>query len=219
MFNNNNYLDIELPLLYIHILAGFISLVVAYTILFLKKGDKRHKKFGMIYVYGMTTIFLTAIPLSLLGEFNPFLFIIAIFSFYLAFAGYRQGRDRQGARERVDIVLAIFIQLTFVVFYSFTISLFLSGNSMWRTTLLFGTVALGFGINDYFRLKKTEKPNYYDRTSTHLILMLSGTIATTTAFIVTIELFSAEWVNWTFPTFALVPVIIYFSLREKAKKT
>ncbi len=90
---------------------------------------------------------------------------------------------------------------------------------MWRTTLLFGTVALGFGINDYFRLKKTEKPNYYDRTSTHLILMLSGTIATTTAFIVTIELFSAEWVNWTFPTFVLVPVIIYFSLREKAKKT
>ena len=54
---NNDYLDIELPLLYIHILAGFISLVVAYTILFLKKGDKRHKKLGMIYVYGMTTIF------------------------------------------------------------------------------------------------------------------------------------------------------------------
>ena len=57
------------------------------------------------------------------------------------------------------------------------------------------------------------------RTSTHLILMLSGTIATTTAFIVTIELFSAEWINWTFPTFVFVPVIIYFSLREKAKKT
>ena len=102
---NNDYLDIELPLLYIHILAGFISLGIAYFLLFIKKGNKRHKKLGMIYVYGMSTIFVTAIPLSLLGEFNPFLFVIAIFSFYLAFSGYRQGRDRNGEREKIDKVL------------------------------------------------------------------------------------------------------------------
>ena len=80
---NGDYLAIEKPLLYLHILAGFISLAIAYVLLFIKKGNKRHKKLGMIYVYGMTTIFVTAIPLSLLGEFNPFLFVIAIFSFWL----------------------------------------------------------------------------------------------------------------------------------------
>ena len=58
------YTDLEKPLLYIHILAGFVSLGTAYLLLFLKKGDKRHKKYGMYYVYGMSTIFVTAIPVS-----------------------------------------------------------------------------------------------------------------------------------------------------------
>ena len=61
------YTDLEKPLLYIHIFAGFVSLGTAYLLLFLKKGDKRHKKYGMYYVYGMSTIFVTAIPLSMMG--------------------------------------------------------------------------------------------------------------------------------------------------------
>ena len=81
---NGDYLAIERPLLYLHIFAGFISLGIAYFLLFIKKGNKRHKKLGMIYVYGMSTIFLTAIPLSLLGEFNPFLFV-NLFYFFLDF--------------------------------------------------------------------------------------------------------------------------------------
>ena len=66
------YTDLERPLLYIHILAGFVSLGTAYLLLFLKKGDKRHKKYGMYYVYGMSTIFVTAIPLSMMGVVQPF---------------------------------------------------------------------------------------------------------------------------------------------------
>ena len=87
------YTDLEKPLLYIHILAGFVSLGTAYLLLFLKKGDKRHKKYGMYYVYGMSTIFVTAIPLSMMGVVQPFLFAIAIFSFYFAFAGFRQQKS------------------------------------------------------------------------------------------------------------------------------
>ena len=149
---NNDYLDIELPLLYIHILAGFISLGIAYFLLFIKKGNKRHKKLGMIYVYGMSTIFVTAIPLSLLGEFNPFLFVIAIFSFYLAFSGYRQGRDRNGAREKKDKVLGVFITTTSILFYSMAVCLFLFIDSMWITSIVFGSIALGLGFNDFRRM-------------------------------------------------------------------
>ena len=66
------YTDLEKPLLYIHIFAGFVSLGTAYLLLFLKKGDKRHKKYGIYYVYGMSTIFVTAIPLSMMGVVQPF---------------------------------------------------------------------------------------------------------------------------------------------------
>ena len=213
-----HYLEIEKPLLYLHILAGFVSLGIAYVLLFIKKGNKRHKKLGMIYVYGMTTIFVTAIPLSLLGEFNAFLFVIAIFSFYLAFSGYRQGRDRNGAREQIDKVLGVFITATSILFYSMAVNLYLIEDSMWITSVIFGSVALVFGINDFRRMKLIERPNFYDRTNLHLNLMLAGTIATTTAFIVTLDPFSTLWMNWVAPTIIGTPIIIYFSRRELAKK-
>ena len=215
---SNDYLAIEKPLLYLHILAGFISLGIAYVLLFIKKGNKRHKKLGMIYVYGMSTIFVTAIPLSLIGEFNPFLFVIAIFSFYLAFSGYRQGRDRNGAREQIDKALGIFITATSILFYSMAVNLYLIEDSMWITSVIFGSIALVFSINDFRRMKIIERPNFYDRTNLHLNLMLAGTIATTTAFIVTIEPFSTLWLNWVAPTIVGTPIIIYFSNRELAKK-
>ena len=215
---NGDYLAIERPLLYLHIFAGFISLGIAYFLLFIKKGNKRHKKLGMIYVYGMSTIFLTAIPLSLLGEFNSFLFVIAIFSFYLAFSGYRQGRDRNGAREQIDKVLGVFITATSILFYALAVGAYLTEDSMWITSVIFGTIALVFGINDFQRMKIEERPNFYDRTNLHLNLMLAGTIATTTAFIVTIDPFSSLWLNWVAPTIVGTPIIIYFSKRELAKK-
>lgn len=213
-----HYLEIEKPLLYLHILGGFISLGTAYLLLFIKKGNKRHKKLGMIYVYGMSTIFVTAIPLSLLGEFNPFLFVVAIFSFYLAFSGYRQGRDRNGAREQIDKVLGVFITATSILFYSMAVSLYLIEDSMWITSVVFGSIALGMGINDFRRMKIVERPDFYDRTNLHLNLMLAGTIATTTAFIVTLNPFSIDWLNWVAPTIVGTPIIIYFSKRELAKK-
>ena len=215
---NGDYLAIEKPLLYLHILAGFISLGIAYVLLFMKKGNKRHKKLGIIYVYGMSTIFVTAIPLSLIGEFNPFLFVIAIFSFYLAFSGYRQGRDRNGAREQIDKALGIFITATSILFYSMAVNLYLIEDSMWITSVIFGSIALVFSINDFRRMKIVERPNFYDRTNLHLNLMLAGTIATTTAFIVTIDPFSTLWLNWIAPTIVGTPIIIYFSKRELAKK-
>jgi uncharacterized membrane protein len=215
---NGDYLAIEKPLLYLHILAGLISLGIAYVLLFIKKGNKRHKKLGLIYVYGMSTIFVTAIPLSLLGEFNPFLFVIAIFSFYLAFSGYRQGRDRNGAREQIDKVLGVFITATSILFYSMAVSLYLIEDSMWITSVVFGSIALGMGINDFRRMKIVERPDFYDRTNLHLNLMLAGTIATTTAFIVTLNPFSIDWLNWVAPTIVGTPIIIYFSKRELAKK-
>ena len=67
-------------------------------------------------------------------------------------------------------------------------------------------------------MKIVERPDFYDRTTLHLNLMLGGTIATTTAFIVTIDPFSILWLNWIAPTIVGTPIIIYFSRRELTKK-
>jgi hypothetical protein len=98
------------------------------------------------------------------------------------------------------------------------VSLYLIEDSMWITSVVFGSIALGMGINDFRRMKIDERPDFYDRTNLHLNLMLAGTIATTTAFIVTLNPFSIDWLNWVAPTIVGTPIIIYFSRRELAKK-
>jgi len=49
----------------------------------------------------MVTIFPTAIPMSIASN-NIFLFLIAIFSFYLAFAGMRFAKNLNGVPTRSD---------------------------------------------------------------------------------------------------------------------
>ena len=48
-------------------------------------------------------IFFTAIPMSIVSG-NVFLFLIAIFSFYLAYAGMRFARNRTGIANIFDWV-------------------------------------------------------------------------------------------------------------------
>ena len=74
-------MEILLPL---HILAGITSLLCAALAVSCEKGKKLHVLSGRTYFWGMVTIFLTAIPMSIISN-NIFLFLIAVFSFYLAF--------------------------------------------------------------------------------------------------------------------------------------
>ena len=70
----------------------------------------------------MVLIFLTAIPMSIINS-NVFLFLIAIFSFYLAFSGMRFARNRSGVPTRIDLIAVNFM--------------FLSGAGMWILAIIF----------------------------------------------------------------------------------
>ena len=86
-------------LLIIHILAGTVALMSAALAVSSAKGKKFHVLSGRTFFWSMVTIFLTAIPMSVVSN-NTFLFLIAIFSFYLAFAGMRFARNRNGVAIR-----------------------------------------------------------------------------------------------------------------------
>ena len=77
------------------------------------------------------------------------------------------------------------------------------------------SISIIFGIGCYGMLQHMISTDIEELTnqifttepSTHLILMLSGTIAATTAFISTIELFPQEWMNWAMPSnFLCIPL-------------
>ena len=77
-------------LLYLHITAGFIALVLGLVAMLAPKGQTLHNRSGLIYFWAMMIISLTSTLISLGGEqLNLFLFVVGIFSFYMTFTGYR----------------------------------------------------------------------------------------------------------------------------------
>src|ERR1700691_3057497 len=75
-------------LLGLHILCGVVAFVCAPVALTTAKGGKVHRRWGKIYFWAMSGVAVTALILSFaLPVF--FLAMVAVFSFYSAFAAYR----------------------------------------------------------------------------------------------------------------------------------
>ena len=196
-------------LLKIHIVFGALALISAATALLTAKGKKGHIAAGRIYFASMVLIFVTAVLMSATTG-NVFLFLVALFSFYLAFAGWRFARNRSGQALWVDW-LAIGIMLASGgAMLLFALHLFNQGDSQYVTLLVFGTVAIGLGFADAKTYRAgTATGNI--RISRHLSNMLGGTIAVVTAVLVVNASFSPAWLGWVLPTLTMTPLVVWWN--------
>jgi len=95
---------------WLHIAAGTIALFVAPGAMLTLKGELAHRRWGKVYFWAMTLVAASAVVLGLWRP-NIFLTLLALFSFYQAFSGYRslfrkrpaQGQGPQG----IDWIAAI----------------------------------------------------------------------------------------------------------------
>ena len=195
-------MEILLP---IHIASGSIALFSAALALSTEKGKKFHVLSGKSYFWGMVLIFLTAIPMSIINS-NVFLFLIAIFSFYLAFSGMRFARNRSGVPTRVDLIAVNFMFLSGAGMWILAIIFFINNDSQFITLIVFGFLALSLGYGD-FRVFKNETAKGKERIAKHLTNMMGGTIAVVTAVLVVNPPTDPEWVWWILPTFLITPLI------------
>ena len=156
-------------LLSTHILAGTIALFCAGMALLSEKGKKIHVTSGRIYFWSMAGIFLTAIPMSIISS-NTFLFLIAIFSFYLAFAGMRFAKNRKGIATTIDWIAVSLMILSGLGMWALAITYFISDNSQYITLLVFGFIALALGYGDY-RSHKNKTATGKERIAKHLTNM------------------------------------------------
>ena len=196
-------------LLPIHILAGTIALLAAAFAICSEKGKKIHITAGRTYYWGMAGIFLTALPMSIISS-NIFLFLIAFFSFYLAFAGRRFAQNRKGIASTVDWIAVGFMitaglgMWVLAVFYS------IENNSQYITLSVFGFIAIALGYTD-FKTYKQQEATGKKRIARHLTNMLAGTIAVVTAVLVVNVDMEPQWLPWILPTVILVPVISWWN--------
>src|SRR5580765_5064356 len=87
--------------LVIHILFAGTALVIAPLAMITVKGGLWHRRWGKIYFWAMAGVALSAAVMCWLRS-GLFLFLIAIFSFYLALTGYsvlrrKKPEDKAGA--------------------------------------------------------------------------------------------------------------------------
>ena len=196
-------------LLSIHILAGTIALLCAALAVSSEKGKKFHVLSGRTYFWCMVGIFLTAIPMSIINS-NTFLFLIAIFSFYLAFAGMRFAKNRKGIATTIDWIAVSLMILSGLGMWALAITYFISDNSQYITLLVFGFIALALGYGDY-RSHKNKAATGKERIARHLTNMMAGTIAVITAVLVVNVNIEPIWIWWLLPTVVITPIISYWN--------
>ncbi len=199
-------------LLAVHITAGFGAFLLAPVALATAKGGRAHKRWGSVYLWCMGGVAATALPMSL---YRPVLFLalVAIFSFYLAFSGYRVLRlkdlPRGGTAKPVDWIAAV---LTFAASAALALLSWLQPAAvqhMGYVAFIFGCVgmrAAGLEMWSFVRKPKEKMFWWY----THLRNFIGSYIAAWSAFsVVTLpRLFGDHLWLWIWPTAVGVPVIV-----------
>ena len=208
LLSGNEMMQILLP---IHILAGTIALLCAAMAVSSEKGKKLHVLSGRTYFWCMVAIFLTSIPMSIITN-NIFLFLIAIFSFYLAFAGMRFARNRKGVTTTLDWIIVSLMILSGVGMWILAAIYFMNNNSQYIPLLVFGFLAIALGYAD-FKSHKNKTAIGKERLSRHLTNMMGGTIAVITAVLVVNVDLEPAWVWWVLPTALITPVIFWWNVK------
>jgi len=199
-------------LLTVHVACGFGSFLLAPVALATAKGGKQHKRWGMVYLWCMGVVAATALPMAL---YRPVLFLamVAVFSFYLAFSGYRvlklKDLARGGSAKPIDWIAGV------VTFGNCALLALLA----WLRPAMvqhMGVVAIVFGLLGMrvsgvqmwsFVKKPTDRMFWW---YSHLVGFIASYIAAWTAFsVVTLPLIFGRHVwLWLWPAAIGVPAIV-----------
>jgi hypothetical protein len=208
-------------LLAVHILCGFGSFLLAPLALATAKGGAAHKRWGMVYLWSMGGVAATALPMAL---FRPILFLalVAVFSFYAAFSGYRvlklKDLPRGGHAKAVDwiaggITFADGALLAWLgAFHAEKIQV------IGIVGIVFGFIAMNLAFQQMksFLVKPKEKMFWW---YTHLGNFIGSYIAAWSAFSVVtlVRVIGNHWYVWLWPTIVGVPAIVLTTAYYKRK--
>ena len=206
----------------VHIAAGSLAFLLAPVALATAKGGQQHRRWGMVYLWSMGVVAATALPMAL---YRPVLFLalVAIFSFYAAFSGYRvlmlKDLAHGGSAKPIDWAAGVL---------SFAASALLAGlglfhpaavQNMGVVSVVFGSIGMLGAAGDLrtFVRKPTDKMFWL---YTHLGKFIGSYIAAWTAFsaVTLSRLFAhATLLIWLWPTAVGVPAITLITIYYKRK--
>jgi uncharacterized membrane protein len=214
-----NLFKVLLPL---HIGFGILGLLLGSLVLVLKKGDRRHKLMGRLFLVSMGLSAGVSFALSAIHP-NTFLFLVGLWTIFLVGTGYAYIRLAASAGDdfpRMIIrMLALVMLLAGVVFVSWGFSLITRGGTFGMVLIAFGAAGLVFVRQDFLFLRRgADRGILIPR---HLQRMTGAFIAAFTAFLVVNangwELPVPGFVWWLLPSAVLTPLIVRWSARWGSK--
>lgn len=196
----------------VHIAAGVIALLAGCVALVTTKGGRRHRRAGTGFCLAMGGVVVTVIGLL---AFEPsasrsILALVAIFSGYLAFSGFRalsRGRAR-GDIHAIDWVAAGGVLLACLGLGAWGGTWVLDGQTFGIVMVVFGAIGVVFGLLD---VQSFRSDGGGERLVSHLQRMIGAFIATVSA-VSAVNLAPALGIAaWLWPTIVGVPLIAYWS--------
>jgi uncharacterized membrane protein len=183
-------------LIYTHAFFGGIALLSGSVSIISKKGNKIHRKSGMIFYYSMLFSALTALIISIFPKHeSPFLFSIGIFSSYFILTGKRALNFKTDNENLIiDKIISWTMLLTGLVMIAYNP---IFNNKMNIILTVFGLVGLIFSIRDLVLYKDIEKLKK-GWLKLHLGKMIGGYISASTAFVV-VNNFFPSFYGWFIP--------------------
>jgi Predicted membrane protein (DUF2306) len=205
---------------WIHIAAGTLALVLAPLAMLTVKGGPAHRRWGKIYFWSMAVVAATAVVIALWRP-KIFLALLAVFSFYMAFSGYRtlwRKRPAQGqGPTALDWTAAL---VTFAVSAAMVVLGLIRPGAAWQrlgiVPVVFGILGMilaGLDIGKFVRPPADRNAWWF----AHMGGMLGSYIATVSAFSVVNFTFLSPAVRWLWPTVIGTPLIVlwitYYKIR------
>ena len=197
-------------LLYIHIIAGSMSLISGSIILSLKKGDQFHKLLGKLFFYSIAISMIFSVPISI-QKSNVFLFIIAVWTLYMLITGLRSLKKINIKNvNAVDWLITLVMLFFGIILSGYGVFALIKGSLMGLVAIVFGAISLLLVLSD-IRFYRAEGKYKNQFLIIHIQRMVGAYIASITAFVVVNNTVLPNVVAWLLPTIILVPLIIYWT--------
>jgi hypothetical protein len=198
---------------WLHIAAGTLALFVAPAAMLTAKGGRAHRRWGKLYFWSMSVTALTAVLLALWRP-TVFLALLAVFSFYMAFAGYRslfhKRPDRGDRATPLDWTAATITMAASVGMVVQGVSASVTVRQpLGLVPIVFGVLGVVLAGKDLLAFSRPPS----DPTAwwfNHMSGMLGSYIAAVTAFSVVNFTFLPTAVRWLWPTALGVPLIVFW---------
>jgi len=199
--------------LWIHIAAGVVAVAAGAGAIATTKGGRRHRFAGRAFVRSMAVVVVTVFALLAVAPsaFRVFLALVAVFSGYLAFSGYRALSRKRPSDDAhaVDWTAATGVVVACLALGGWGVVRLADGDAFGAVMGVFGAIGVGFGVADARSFRAAEGHGKW--RVAHLQRMLGAFVATVSA-VSAVNLTPALGVlAWLWPTIAGVPVIAYYS--------